>query len=80
MCGFLGLPAATRTAGTPVLDRRWMNRNLLGTKLPEDYTAYGGGIRKGTVFAPEMRQRFASRIGLICKSQVWDRVDRLSNA
>lgn len=66
---------------------------LIGTELLEDYRATGPGNWSGTVFVPDMGRRFSSRInalsatqlqikgcilgGLICKSQIWTRIERL---
>ena len=65
---------------------------LVGTELLENYHPDGASW-SGTVFVPDMRRRFSSRIdalsptrleikgcilgGLICKSQVWARIARL---
>jgi uncharacterized protein (DUF2147 family) len=69
---------------------------LLSTKLLEDYGATGTTSWKGVVFVPDMGRRFSSRIdelsparlrikgcilgGLICKSQIWNRIERLPDA
>lgn len=66
---------------------------LVGTELLEDYHAEGRGNWSGTVFVPDMGRRFSSQInelptgqlkikgcilgGLICKSQVWTRIDHI---
>ncbi|WP_232307442.1 MULTISPECIES: DUF2147 domain-containing protein [Sphingobium] len=66
---------------------------LVGTELLEDYRADGKGQWRGTVFVPDMGRRFSSQIsqlspeqmrvkgcilgGLICKSQLWTRIDRV---
>ncbi|AEG50138.1 Protein of unknown function DUF2147 [Sphingobium chlorophenolicum L-1] len=76
--------ADARDGGTP---------RLVGTELLEDYRAEGRGQWRGTVFVPDMGRRFASQIsqlspgrlrvkgcilgGLICKSQLWTRIERL---
>lgn len=65
---------------------------LIGTELLQDYHANGGSTWIGTVFVPDMGRRFASKIamigadrlkvqgcilgGLICKSQIWTRIER----
>lgn len=64
--------------------------NLVGTELLHDYASTGSGLWHGTVFVPDMGRSFYSTIqpqgqtalkisgcilgGLICKSQVWRRV------
>ena len=64
--------------------------NLIGTALLENYRASGKGRWTGTVYVPDMGNRFSSHMtmvgtnqlkisgcilgGLICKSQVWTRV------
>lgn len=66
---------------------------LVGTELLEDYLPEGKGNWRGTVFVPDMGRRFSSQIsqlspqqmrvkgcilgGLICKSQIWTRIDRI---
>lgn len=66
---------------------------LVGTELLEDYRFEGKGNWRGTVFVPDMGRRFRSQIntlspaqlrvkgcilgGLICKSQVWTRIDKI---
>ncbi|WP_315760031.1 DUF2147 domain-containing protein [Sphingomonas sp. Y38-1Y] len=66
---------------------------LIGTELLQDYRPNGGGSWSGTVFVPDMNRRFSSRIdtvapdklrvkgcilgGLICKSQMWTRIEKL---
>ena len=66
---------------------------LVGTELLEDYRAEGKGQWRGTVFVPDLGRRFSSQIsqlspgqlrvkgcilgGLICKSQLWTRIERL---
>jgi len=66
---------------------------LVGTELLEDYRAEGEGQWRGTVFVPDLGRRFSSEIsllspgqlrvkgcilgGLICKSQLWTRIERL---
>ncbi|MEH3037538.1 MAG: DUF2147 domain-containing protein [Sphingomonas adhaesiva] len=66
---------------------------LVGTALLEDYRADGSGGWQGTVFIPDMNRRFYSKIeqvdantmklkgcilgGLICKAQLWKRIERL---
>lgn len=66
---------------------------LVGTELLESYRPNGPASWAGTVFVPDMGRRFSSRIealspsqlkvkgcilgGLICKSQLWSRIDRL---
>jgi uncharacterized protein (DUF2147 family) len=69
---------------------------LLGTELLENYTPTSARLWSGTVFVPDMGRRFSSQIeqvsasqlkvkgcilgGLLCKSQVWTRIERLPNA
>ena len=69
---------------------------LVGTELLENYRPEGRGAWAGTVFVPDMGRRFSSEIsqvgpdrlkvkgcilgGLICKSQVWTRIEHLPNA
>jgi len=66
---------------------------LIGTELLENYRPYGPARWSGTVFVPDMNRHFASEIdalsptrlkikgcifgGLICKSQVWSRIEQL---
>ena len=73
-----------RDGGTP---------RLIGTELLEDYRPEGKGQWRGTVFVPDMGRRFSSQInqlsasqlrvkgcilgGLICKSQLWTRIERI---
>lgn len=65
--------------------------NLIGIRLLENYTPAGRRAWAGTVYVPDMGRRFASRIeevsastlrvkgcilgGLICKSQMWTRIE-----
>lgn len=66
--------------------------NLIGTALLENYVPRQDGGWAGTVYVPDMGRRFASTIsqvqgglqikgcilgGLICKSQLWHRIDQL---
>lgn len=67
--------------------------NLIGTSLLENYRATGARSWAGTVFVPDMGRHFYSLIeqvddsnmrvrgcilhGLLCKSQVWQRVSVL---
>lgn len=69
---------------------------LVGTELLENYRPNGRGSWKGTVFVPDMGRRYSSVIdqvsatqlrikgcilgGLICRSQVWSRIERLPDA
>lgn len=69
---------------------------LLGTELLENYGHVRADSWTGTVFVPDMGRRFSSRIdlisptelqikgcilgGLICRSQVWHRIERLPGA
>ena len=64
---------------------------LVGIELLQDYHSDGGSTWAGTVFVPDMGRHFASKIalvgpdrlkvqgcilgGLICKSQVWTRIE-----
>lgn len=66
---------------------------LIGTELLENYQADGASSWSGTVFVPDMKRHFSSEIdalpgdrlkikgcilgGLICKSQIWSRIERL---
>lgn len=66
---------------------------LVGTQLLEDYRPHGKGIWTGTVFVPDMGRHFYSEIdalsatrmkvkgcifgGLICKSQIWTRIEQV---
>ena len=66
---------------------------LIGTELLENYRPEGAASWSGTVFVPDMGRRFSSKIdalsptqlkvkgcvlgGLICKSQIWSRIERL---
>lgn len=66
---------------------------LIGTMLLEDYRPRGPASWSGTVFVPDMGRHFASEIdaiapgqlkikgcvlgGLICKSQIWNRIEQL---
>ena len=70
--------------------------DLIGTRLLEDYRQDGRHAWSGTVYVPDMGRRFASQIeqpspgqlkikgcimgGLICRSQLWTRIERLPNA
>ncbi len=69
---------------------------LIGTELLHDYVADGDHAWSGTLFVPDLGRRFASHIeqaapdrlhvegcilaGLVCRSQVWTRIDRLPGA
>lgn len=69
---------------------------LIGTALLEQYRQQRGGSWAGTVFVPDMGRRFYSIIeqvdansmkvkgcilhGLLCKSQVWHRIEELPHA
>lgn len=69
---------------------------LIGTQLLEDYQPEGKGRWTGTLFVPDMGRRFASQIdqisprqlkikgcilgGLICRSQLWTRIERTPDA
>jgi len=64
---------------------------LVGTQLLENYSYQGKGRWSGTVYVPDMGHSFASQIeqmpagrmkvkgcilgGLLCKSQIWTRID-----
>ncbi len=70
--------------------------SIIGTRLLEDYRQEGRHAWSGTVYVPDMGRRFASRIeepspgqlkikgcllgGLICRSQLWTRIERLPHA
>lgn len=76
--------ADARDGGTP---------RLIGTELLENYRSEGKGQWRGTVFVPDMGRRFSSQInqlssgqlrvrgcilgGLICKSQLWTRIEHV---
>jgi uncharacterized protein (DUF2147 family) len=67
--------------------------HLVGTELLQDYRPTGSKNWSGTVFVPDMGRSFSSQIdalspgqlrirgcilgGLICKSQIWNRIERL---
>jgi uncharacterized protein (DUF2147 family) len=67
-------------------------RALVGTELLHDYRRDGAGRWSGTVYVPDLGRSFASEIiqlsstqlkirgcvlhGVLCKSQVWDRVNQ----
>ncbi|MEP9401484.1 DUF2147 domain-containing protein [Sphingomonas sp. VNH70] len=69
---------------------------LIGTELLHDYVADGDHGWSGTLFVPDLGRSFASHIeqaapdrlevrgcilaGLVCRSQVWTRIDRLPGA
>lgn len=71
-------------------------QRLVGTQLLEDYRPEGRNSWIGTVYVPDMGRRFASRIqqtapqrlkikgcvmgGLICRSQMWTRIERTPGA
>lgn len=68
---------------------------LIGAELLQDFTQRRRGDWIGTVFVPDMGRHFYSEVrqispntlkvsgcilhGLICKSQIWNRVDRAPN-
>lgn len=70
--------------------------SIVGTRLLEDYQQQGRHAWSGTVYVPDMGRRFASQIeqpspsqlkikgcvlgGLICRSQMWTRIERLPHA
>ncbi|HKT77786.1 MAG TPA: DUF2147 domain-containing protein [Sphingobium sp.] len=70
--------------------------HLIGTQLLEDYRPDGRNEWTGTVYVPDMGRRFFSRIeqtapqqlkikgcvlgGLICRSQLWTRIERTPGA
>lgn len=67
--------------------------HLVGTELLEDYASDGAHAWSGTVYVPDKDRRFTSEIeqpsadrlrikgcilgGLICRSQLWTRIERL---
>lgn len=69
---------------------------LLGLALLQDYAANRDGSWSGTVYVPDMGRRFSSTItpvgrdqlkvkgclvgGFLCRSQVWQRIDKVPNA
>jgi len=69
---------------------------LVGVQLLSDYEAQQDGSWSGTVYVPDMGRHFSSTItqqgpnalrvkgcligGFICKSQVWQRIEKLPNA
>lgn len=89
ICGWVvwASDAAQRDARESGIDR------LVGTELLEDYRPSGPARWSGTVFVPDMGRHFSSEIdalspaqlkikgcilgGLICKSQVWSRIEQL---
>jgi len=89
MCGWIVWASsdAQKDARDSGVDR------LVGTMLLEDYRPRGPASWSGTVFVPDMGRHFSSEIdaispgqlkikgcvlgGLICKSQVWSRIERL---
>lgn len=70
--------------------------NLLGTELLQGYAGVGPGEWSGSVYVPDKGRNFASTIralspaslkisgcilgGLLCRSQVWKRIEHLPNA
>lgn len=70
--------------------------HLVGTELLEDYKADGAERWSGSVFVPDMGRSFSSTItvpapgrlrirgcligGIFCKSQVWQRIEKVPNA
>jgi len=69
---------------------------LVGVQLLSDYEPQQDGSWSGTVYVPDMGRHFSSTItqqgpnalrvkgcligGFICKSQVWQRIEKLPNA
>ena len=92
LCGWI--VSANQTARSDAKDSGI--DQLLGTELLEDYTPEGAGTWSGTVYVPDMGHHFSSTItqlsptelkisgcligGFICKSQVWQRIERLPYA
>jgi uncharacterized protein (DUF2147 family) len=89
LCGWIvwadrGAAADARSGGVA---------SLVGTELLVDYAARGDGSWTGTVFVPDMGRRFSSTLvplgrnamrvkgcvvgGLLCKAQVWQRIEHL---
>ncbi|MBO9377599.1 DUF2147 domain-containing protein [Sphingomonas histidinilytica] len=70
--------------------------HLVGTELLEDYSTDGADRWSGSVYVPDMGRRFSSTItlpapgelrirgcligGLFCKSQTWQRIEKVPNA
>ena len=70
--------------------------NLVGLELLEDYTEQSAGNWSGSVYVPDMGHHFSSTItqlshaemkvqgcligGFICKSQVWQRIEKVPSA
>jgi uncharacterized protein (DUF2147 family) len=70
--------------------------HLIGTELLEDYETDGAGRWSGSVYVPDMGHHFSSTIsrtsadtlkiqgcligGFFCKSQVWQRIEKVPNA
>ena len=70
--------------------------HLIGTELLEDYSPDGADRWSGAVYVPDMGRRFSSTItlpapgqlkirgcligGLFCKSQTWQRIEKVPNA
>ncbi|EIZ80312.1 hypothetical protein WSK_1105 [Novosphingobium sp. Rr 2-17] len=68
-------------------------QSLVGTQLLENYRFHGNGVWTGTVYVPDLGRHFYSEIdqlsgtelkvkgcvlgGLICKSQVWTRIQQV---
>ena len=70
--------------------------DLKGIELLEDYVPDGAGSWSGSVYVPDMGHHFASTItqvgaselkvqgcligGFICKTQIWQRIEKVPNA
>jgi uncharacterized protein (DUF2147 family) len=70
--------------------------HLVGTELLEDYSADGADRWSGSVYVPDMGHSFSSTItlsapgelqirgcligGIFCKSQTWQRIEKVPNA
>jgi uncharacterized protein (DUF2147 family) len=92
LCGWVAWasPQALEDAKDSGIDR------LIGTELLEDYKAAGAGRWSGAVYVPDMGHRFSSTItrpspgelriqgcligGFFCKSQTWQRIEKVPNA
>lgn len=92
LCGWVAwaAPQALQDARDSGVD------DLIGTELLEDYVANGADRWSGSVYVPDMGHHFSSTItrvaadrlrvrgcligGFLCKSQVWQRIERVPNA
>jgi uncharacterized protein (DUF2147 family) len=92
LCGWVAWasPQAIQDAKDSGVDR------LVGTELLEDYVMDGPDHWSGTVFVPDMGHHYSSTItrtaagelrikgcligGFFCKSQTWQRIEKVPNA